>query len=133
LLAEKCARLFVDEAHHVEARTWHAVRELFKGKPILQFTATPFRNDGKPIEGQILFNYPLGRAQAEGYFRPIKVSRVCEFDPTKADAAIATEAVRRLREDLGSGLDHLLMARCKLKERAEQVVKHYRSLASDLN
>ena len=42
-LVAHCDRLYVDEAHHVAARTWWAIAERFTGKSVVQFTATPFR------------------------------------------------------------------------------------------
>ena len=44
--------LVIDEAHHVGALRWTKFREVFVGKPILQFTATPFRRDGTLVEGR---------------------------------------------------------------------------------
>ncbi|WP_317644965.1 DEAD/DEAH box helicase family protein [Sporosarcina sp. GW1-11] len=41
-----------DEAHHLAAPEWGAVKERFSGEKILQFTATPFRNDGKKVHGK---------------------------------------------------------------------------------
>src|SRR4051812_11277019 len=84
-VAELSSHLFVDEAHHVSAPTWEAFRRLFLGsRPILQFTATPFRGDGKTI-----FNYPLRKAQAEGYFKPINFRPVREYRSGHADGAVA--------------------------------------------
>src|SRR5690606_35911011 len=40
-IANSCSHLFIDEAHHVAAKTWSAFRDAFEGKPTLQFTATP--------------------------------------------------------------------------------------------
>lgn len=51
--------LFVDEAHHVAARTWDDIKNAFQGKKTIQFTATPFRQDGKNIDGRIAYNFPL--------------------------------------------------------------------------
>ena len=48
-LAEKVEVVIFDEAHHLAAPEWGKVRERFLGKRILQFTATPFRNDGKRL------------------------------------------------------------------------------------
>ncbi|HUF98523.1 MAG TPA: DEAD/DEAH box helicase family protein, partial [Ilumatobacter sp.] len=42
-LADLCERLFIDEAHHVAARTWRLVADLFTKKEVIQFTATPYR------------------------------------------------------------------------------------------
>jgi superfamily II DNA or RNA helicase len=52
-MAELCSHLFIDEAHHAEAPTWKQFKLHFKSRerPILQFTATPFREDGLPLDG----------------------------------------------------------------------------------
>lgn len=47
--------LIVDEAHHIMAKSWMNFKEHFLHKKILQFTATPFRNDGKKIDGKIIY------------------------------------------------------------------------------
>ena len=46
-MAEVCTHLVIDEAHHAEAPTWKEFKRVFKAhkRPILQFTATPFRED----------------------------------------------------------------------------------------
>ncbi len=117
-IANQCSDLFIDEAHHVPARTWNHFRRFFRDKRLLQFTATPFRNDGKYIEGKVIFNYPLRKAQEEGYFKPINFKPVTEFDPTQSDLTIAQAAIRQLREDIENGHDHLVMARASSIERA---------------
>lgn len=123
-LAHHCPYLFIDEAHHAEAPTWSAFKSRFKKQRIVQFTATPFREDGRLLDGQIIYKYPLKRAQEEGYFRPIRFEPVVEFDPKKADAKIAEKAVARLREELDKG--HILMARVGNVKRAKQVYELYK-------
>lgn len=134
VLVDGCSDLIVDEAHHVTAETWNKVRERFKQKRILQFTATPFRRDGKRIDGKIIFNYKLGDAQAADYYRPITLRTIEEYGDDEArDRAIAAAAVDVLRRDRDElGLDHLLMARTQSKQRAEDVAAIYRELAPDL-
>lgn len=80
-MAELCSHLFIDEAHHSEAKTWKSFRQLFEKKLVVQFTATPFREDGQKIDGKLVFVYPLRKAQEEGYFRPIRFRQVQEFVP----------------------------------------------------
>lgn len=128
-IADRCGHLFIDEAHHISAPTWRRFRELFTEKPICQFTATPFRGDGKHIPGKVVFNYPLRRAQEDEYFRPITFIAVDEFNPRQADAVIARKAVEQLDADLGQGLNHLLMARTNSIERATQVHALYERIA----
>jgi superfamily II DNA or RNA helicase len=127
-------RLFVDEAHHITAKTWQSVRAHFAAKRILQFTATPFRRDGKRVDGKIIFNYKLGDAQAAGYYRPINLRTIEEYGDEEArDVAIAREAITALRHDRDVlKLDHLLMARTSSKDRAEAVGRIYHRLAPDL-
>ena len=133
-LIDGATDLIVDEAHHVTAATWLKVRERFQGKRVLQFTATPFRRDGKRIDGKIIFNFKLGDAQAAGYYRPINLGTVEEYgEEAKRDRAIAIEAIAALRRDRNElGLDHLLMARTKTKERAEEVCALYAELAPEM-
>lgn len=123
-MAYHCPYLFIDEAHHAEAPTWSTFKERFKDRRVLQFTATPFREDGKPLDGDIVFKYPLKKAQEEGYFRPIHFKEVVEFDTRRSDAAIAAKAVEQLRTDAAKG--HVLMARVDSVARAKEVFKIYK-------
>ncbi|WP_372784806.1 DEAD/DEAH box helicase [Phenylobacterium sp.] len=124
--------LVIDEAHHIGATRWSRFREAFAGKPILQFTATPFRRDGNVVDGQVIYSYPLRTAQADGYFKPIAFEPVYEAVPARADEAIAEAAVARLRADLAEGRNHLMMARCVSIDRARVVQAIYARLAPDL-
>ncbi|NUP12328.1 MAG: DEAD/DEAH box helicase family protein [Polyangiaceae bacterium] len=130
-LAKKFDLLVLDEAHHVAASSWTDFRKHFQGRKILQFTATPFRRDGKPVDGKVLYTYPLRRAQEDGYFTKINFRPVVEPDASDADRVIAEEAIAQLRQDLSSGLDHIIMARCETIERAETVHAIYNSQAPD--
>jgi superfamily II DNA or RNA helicase len=127
-MAEVCSHLFIDEAHHIGAPTWEKFRRAFCQRPILQFTATPFRSDGRHVAGKIIFNYPLRKAQADGYFKPINFRSVLEFDPDRGDRRIAEIALDQLRRDLSSEppLDHIVLARAKSIERATALYEIYR-------
>ncbi len=131
LLKEISARtgcLMVDEAHHVGAKSWRAFRDQFKGRRVLQFTATPFRRDGIVVDGEVIYSYPLRRAQEDQYFRKITFDPVCEIDDQDADRAIAHKAVAQLQSDLDMDLDHLLMARCNRIDRAKAILELYKEL-----
>lgn len=131
-LCQQCSHLFVDEAHHVSAKSWDAIRERFMGKPVIQFTATPFRNDHEALGGRIIFNYTMGEAQRAGYFKTVNLNPIEEFYEDKADQEIAKEAIALLRTDIEAGLDHLMMARVSSKPRANDLIELYRGLAPDL-
>jgi len=83
--------------------------------------------DGKRIDGRYIYTYPLARAQREGYFRTVNFVAVIEYDDADADDAIAARAGQQLRKDREAGLDHLLMARVKTTDRADEILKLYDS------
>lgn len=122
-MATNTSHLFIDEAHHAEAPTWKQFKSHFGARRILQFTATPFREDGKPVDGKLVYVYPLRKAQDEGYFRKIQFLNVFEFDPNRSDEAIAEKAIEQLRKDFDKG--HILMARVEGVSRAKQVFELY--------
>lgn len=131
-IVERIGALIIDEAHHISAKRWMCFREAFSGRPILQFTATPFRRDGQLVDGHVIYSYPLHRAQQDKYFKPITFEAVYETLASNADQVIAETAVSRLREDLSNGLNHLMMARCARIERARDVFQIYKAIAPDL-
>jgi superfamily II DNA or RNA helicase len=122
-LAERIPYLFIDEAHHVEAPTWRRFKDRFHRRQVVQFTATPFREDDQPLDGDIVYKYPLLKAQREGYFRPIRFESVLSFDPTRTDEAIVAKAIERLHEDFHLG--HIVMARVDSIARARTVFALY--------
>jgi superfamily II DNA or RNA helicase len=126
-IASHCPYLFIDEAHHTEAPTWRAFKERFNDCRVLQFTATPFREDGRPLDGPIIYKYSLKKAQDDGYFRPIHFRSVYEFNPSRVDEAIASVAIEQLRADAGKG--HILMARVDSVREAQRVFGIYQRYA----
>lgn len=124
-------QLFIDEAHHVAARTWTEIVSTFSDRPIVQFTATPFREDGKIVDGRIAYAYPLRLAQENGWFARINYRSITSVGDV--DRELATAAVEQLREDLAAGLDHILMARVQTIPRANTLLGLYKELAGDLH
>ena len=122
MLSSKCDVLIVDEAHHIEANRWNQIKSFFREKKILQFTATPFRNDGKKLDGDIIFNFPLSMAQEQGYFQKINFKPIIEYDEEKGDYAIAQAAVRQLKSDLENGFNHIILVRTKGGENSNHVI-----------
>lgn len=130
-MAAAASHLVIDEAHHIAASTWSKFRQVFSDRPVLQFTATPFRRDRKHVDGKVIYNYPLRKAQEEGLFKPIRFRPVSEFDVDDADVEIARVACEQLDADLASGLDHLVMARAGTIYRARRVLAVYRRLDAE--
>ena len=115
------SHVFFDEAHHVEAATWKRFQQCCAKSRILLFTATPFREDSRALEGKIIYNFPLSVAQDQGYFNPIHFVEVFEPDHARADQAIADTAVAQLRKDEKAGHDHILMARTATIDAAQKL------------
>jgi len=130
-LLAQFTHLFIDEAHHVPAATWQAVRLEFEGRSIVQFTATPYREDGRHLGGRILYAFPLREAQRQNYYS--RINYVSVFNLENREAAVAARAIQQLREDIANGYDHLLMARVKWITRAEDVRRIYASVAPEFN
>ncbi|MDD5415922.1 MAG: DEAD/DEAH box helicase family protein [Candidatus Daviesbacteria bacterium] len=127
-VANLCHSLFIDEAHHITAPTWEKFRKNFTDKIILQFTATPYRNDGRQVDGKIIFDFPLKKAQDEGYFKRINFVSLRVYNTENQDEPIAKVAIAQLKKDIKKGLDHIVMARVNNIERANNVVKIYQQL-----
>lgn len=120
-ISETCNTLIVDEAHHIAANTWATVKYKLRKLKCLQFTATPFRNDGKKVDGKIIYNFPLAMAQKQGYFQQIDFLPILEFDEEKGDLAIATAAANKLDSDLKAGYNHIILVRAKDKSSANRL------------
>lgn len=127
-IAEHVSHLFVDEAHHIGADTWKALKSRFtqQKRPIVQFTATPYRNDNRRVDGRFIFSYPLRRAQADKLFTPIAYEPVFETRQDRADLAIIKRMGEMLTRDDEAGYLHLAMARTDTIERAQDLLKLYR-------
>ncbi|NWK99573.1 DNA/RNA helicase [Flavobacterium collinsii] len=126
LLNEYFSHLFIDEAHHSEARTWKELIDQFDREKVFLFTATPFRNDGKNLTGKIIFNFSLKKAQDQKYYKQINYLPIREYNQKLADEKIADKAVEQLKKDIEAGYKHILMARCVSKNRAEEVFQFYK-------
>lgn len=118
LLVNQCSNIIIDEAHHIAANTWSELKSSFSTAKCLQFTATPFRNDGKKIDGKIIYNFPLAKAQEQKYFQPISFLPIYKFDEEKSDIVVAQKAVDVLKKDIKNNFPHILLVRAKSKERA---------------
>jgi superfamily II DNA or RNA helicase len=122
--AHHCPYFFIDEAHHAVAPTWKAFKDHFRDCRVVQFTATPFREDDRPLDGDMIFKYPLKKAQKDGYFTTIHFEPIVEFDRDTADQQIALKAIECLERDFDKG--HIVMARVDGVQRAKEIFEIYR-------
>jgi len=125
ILNDTFSNFFVDEAHHSEAATWKELIEKFNPEKVILFTATPFRNDGKSLQGKVIFNFSLRKAQEQKYYKTINYLPIREYNKKLADEKIADKAVQQLKSDISAGYNHILMARCMSKKRALEVFEYY--------
>lgn len=126
ILNNSFSHFFVDEAHHSEARTWKELIDKFDKEKVFLFTATPFRNDGKSLQGKVIFNFSLRKAQEQKYYKKINYLPIREYNKKLADQKIAEKAVEQLITDIAAGFNHLIMARCMSKNRAIEVFEYYK-------
>ncbi len=119
--------VYFDEAHHIVAKEWNVLKTLFKESKIVQFTATPYRNDRQPIEGKVVYNYPLSKALEDNCFASISLIAVDERHPKKKDKAIADAAMAQLLEDRKNGYNrHRMMVRAERQPHADQLFEDYK-------
>lgn len=109
ILNDSFSHFFVDEAHHSEAETWKELIDKFDSRKVILFTATPFRNDGKNLQGKLIFNFSLRRAQEQRYYKTINYLPIREYNRELADEKIAEKAVQQLKADIAAGNNHILM------------------------
>lgn len=68
--------IIIDEAHHQSADTYQEIIRFFDGVKIVGMTATPFRSDGKKVEGKNIYTYHFHEAIRDKVIRNIRTSNV---------------------------------------------------------
>lgn len=132
LLKKEFSHVFFDEAHHIEASEWKQIKGLFKGSKIVQFTATPYRNDKKPVEGKIIYNYSLSQALKDNCFSKLSLISIDQRHPKLKDKAIAEAAMAQLTQDREKGwLRHKMMVRTETRIHAEYLFSEYKGWFPD--
>lgn len=63
--------ILVDEGHHAAAASWQKVFRRFPKAKVVSLTATPFRSDEQPLEGEVIYRYPFARAMTHGFIKQI--------------------------------------------------------------
>ncbi|MDX2093064.1 MAG: DEAD/DEAH box helicase family protein [Kofleriaceae bacterium] len=95
--------ILIDEGHHNAAPSWRKVFERFPDARVVSLTATPFRADGKPVSGQLVYSYPFTQAMMKGYIKTITAYNAAPAELTfsyRGDTRTHTlEEVLALREE----------------------------------
>ena len=68
--------VIIDEAHHQSAETYQEILRFFQGVKTIGLTATPFRSDGKNVEGTKVYSYHFHQAISDKVIRNIVVANV---------------------------------------------------------
>ena len=68
--------ILVDEGHHNAAPTWQNVFGHFSNAKVVSLTATPFRTDEQPVEGELIYTFTFREAMQRGYIKDITASNV---------------------------------------------------------
>jgi DNA repair protein RadD len=64
--------ILVDEGHHAAADSWQKVFRRFPNAKVVSMTATPFRGDALPLQGEVIYKYPFARAMVNGFIKNIQ-------------------------------------------------------------
>ena len=68
--------ILVDEGHHNAAPTWQGVFDRFPDAKVVSLTATPFRADEQPVEGDVIYTFTFREAMQRGYIKDITASNL---------------------------------------------------------
>lgn len=128
--------IIVDEGHHGAAPTWRDVFDRFPHAKIISLTATPFRSDGQPVEGQIIYRYPIAEAMQKGYIKYIRASNVAPselvFSYRGDERTHTLEEVLALRERTWFSKGVALAERCNISivDASMEWLRHLRNRGS---
>lgn len=94
--------IIVDEGHHNAAPSWQGVFSRFPNAKVLSLTATPFRADDQPVEGEVIYRYPIAEAMRRGFITHVQASNVAPSELVfsyRGESRVHTlEEVLRLKE-----------------------------------
>ncbi|THI99050.1 DEAD/DEAH box helicase [Nocardioides sp.] len=125
--------IIVDEAHHASARTWRAILEHFASARRVLLTATPKRRDRKRLPGDIAFHYPLSRAIAEGYYKPVSADLI-DVTPSITQEACDDLIMRRTLAVLDDPAHEssTVLVRANTAARARDLAQRYSAAGRDM-
>jgi DNA repair protein RadD len=95
--------ILVDEGHHNAAPSWQNVFAQFPDARVVSLTATPFRADEQPIEGESIYRYTFRAAMRRGYIKQMSSRNVAprelRFTWQGTDHSHTLEEVLEMREE----------------------------------
>lgn len=117
--------VLVDEAHHLGAASWQSIFELFPDARKFLFTASPYRNDNRPLSSNILYEYSIRHALDDKVFSPIEFIPVEPRDGESSDVALARETERQFQLDRHDGLPSCVLVRTNSIKHAADLQRIY--------
>lgn len=89
--------ILVDEGHHAAAASWQKVFRRFPEAKVVSLTATPFRSDEQPLEGEVIYRYPFARAMMNGFIKQIHSRSVA---PSELNFTFGDDTKRHTLEEV---------------------------------
>lgn len=110
----------IDEAHHVRARTYRRILELYPEAIVLGLTATPCRGDGRGLGNVfdvLIEAAPVADLVRDGYLVPSRI-----YAPSRPDLS-------GVRVERGDYVESALAARVDTAQLVGDIVEHWHRLA----
>ena len=129
--------ILVDEAHHNTAASWQQVKQRFPEARIINFSATPTRADGRVMEGQVIYSFPVLRAIEAGYVKRLRAKMLRPNELRYVDKAdggervIGPEEVRQLGETDAEFRRGIVMSEETLGSIVDQSIGELRRLRAE--
>jgi superfamily II DNA or RNA helicase len=129
--------ILVDEAHHNPAESWQQVKRRFPAARIVNFSATPTRADGRLMEGEVIYSYPVVDAIAAGYVKRLRAKMLRPTELRYVDRSagqervIDAEEVRRLGETDAEFRRGIVMSEETLGSMVDQTITELRRLRTE--
>jgi DNA repair protein RadD len=89
--------ILVDEGHHAAAASWQKVFRRFPDAKVVSLTATPFRADEQPLQGEVIYRYSFARAMMNGFIKQIHSRNVA---PEELSFTFKGETTRHSLEEV---------------------------------
>jgi superfamily II DNA or RNA helicase len=85
--------ILVDEAHHNPAASWQQVKQRFPAARIVNYSATPTRADGRLMEGEIIYSFPVIQAIEAGYVKRLRAKMLRPMELRYVDRSNGQERI----------------------------------------
>jgi superfamily II DNA or RNA helicase len=129
--------ILVDEAHHNPAASWQQVKQRFPAARIVNFSATPTRADGRLMEGEIIYSFPVLRAIEAGYVKRLRAKMLRPAELRYVDRSdgqervIGPDEVRELGETDAEFRRGIVMSEETLASIVDQSIAELRRLRQE--